>query len=649
MLAEAQESKEKFLTLINALHTGVILHGPHIEIQLGNPRALELLGLTESQLLGVTSFDPRWDVIHEDGSPFPGPTHPAPQAFMSGCPVREVVMGVFRPTHNDRIWLSVDAIPLLDPQGNVGQVVVNFVDITKRKHAEAAMRDAEWKFQALFEKGPIGVAYHEMIYDEAGNDFDYRFVDANEAYRELTGVDPRGKTVRQAFPGIELDPFNWIGTFGEVARTGKQLRFENYLQANDQWYDVVGYQYRPGCFVAAFLNITARKRAEAENARLASQLQQSQKMESVGRLAGGVAHDFNNMLGVILGQVELAMDDVPPDGALHDSLTEIRKAAVRSADLTRQLLAFARRQAVAPQLMDLNSTVAGMLKLLQRLIGENIRIRWLPDPDLWKIRMDPSQLDQVLANLCVNARDAIHGIGEVTLRTENSVLDRRWCETHEGAEPGEYVRLVVGDTGCGIEPVVIDHIFEPFFTTKGVGQGTGLGLATVYGIIKQNNGYIEVQSEPGKGTSFVILLPRYKGASGTTDHATPAGGPPRGTETILLVEDETGILDVGRKILERQGYIVLPATTPGEALGLAQQYGNKIDLLITDVVMPEMNGRELAAKLSEMLPHIKQIFMSGYTADVIAHQGVLDQGVHFLQKPFTVQDLSTKVRQILDS
>jgi signal transduction histidine kinase len=394
--------------------------------------------------------------------------------------------------------------------------------------------------------------------------------------------------------------------------------------------------------------LAERKRAEEEREKLQAQLFQAQKIESVGRLAGGVAHDFNNMLGVILGYTELALQGLSPDSPLYESLMEIGKAARRSAELTRQLLAFARKQTIDPEVLDLDGTIEGMLKMLKRLIGEDIDLVWRPGPGLWPVKMDPVQVDQILANLCVNARDAITGTGRIIIETENVALDKEYCAGQAGAVPGDYVQLAVTDDGCGMDQETRSKLFEPFFTTKEVGKGTGLGLATVYGIVRQNNGFIRVDSEPGKGSTFRICLPRHRAANGRTRQEGRPLGTMGGQETILLVEDEPAILKLAARMLGRQGYTVLAAATPGEALRLAREHGGGIDLLMTDVVMPEMNGRDLARKLIASYPGLKCLFMSGYTANVIAHHGVLDADVHFIQKPFSMQDLAARVRQVLE-
>ena len=378
------------------------------------------------------------------------------------------------------------------------------------------------------------------------------------------------------------------------------------------------------------------------------QLHQAQKMESVGQLAGGVAHDFNNMLGVIIGYSELALMSLAPSQPVYASLIEIRSAAERSADLTRQLLAFARKQTIAPKVIDLNDTVTGMLKMLQRLIGERINLNWHPAPGIWMIKVDPSQVDQILANLCVNARDAITDVGRITIRTENCSYETDHCTTHLAVDPGEYVRLVVSDDGSGMDEETKAHIFEPFYTTKGVGEGTGLGLATVYGIVKQNNGFISVDSELGLGTTFTVYLPRHAGESEQARTEAVAEHLPSGRETILLVEDEPTILMMTAMILERQGYQVFSAGTAGEAIRLFKEQTGRIHLLMSDVVMPDMNGLDLFTELQSINPRLICLFMSGYTADVIAPHGVLEEGVNFIQKPFSLLDLARKVRAVLD-
>jgi signal transduction histidine kinase len=394
-------------------------------------------------------------------------------------------------------------------------------------------------------------------------------------------------------------------------------------------------------------DITGIRQAEEERSQLQKQLNQAQKMEAVGRLAGGVAHDFNNMLTVMLGTVQLLLEEEDLPDSVQESLRQVEIAAERSADLTRQLLAFARQQTISPKVLDLNQTLEGMLKMLRRLIGEDIELAWGPGEGVWPVKMDPSQVDQILANLCVNARDAIDGVGRLAIETSNIEFDEAYCGEHAGLVPGEFVQLAVSDDGHGMNADTLANIFEPFFTTKE--EGTGLGLATVYGIVKQNDGFINVYSEPDHGTTFRIYLPRHAAEAG---HDLPGGRlepMPTGEETVLLVEDEPAIIRLGKAMLEGLGYRVLTASDPEGALAMALAHSGEVHLLITDVIMPGMNGRELAAQLARALPRLKCLFMSGYTADVTAHHGVLDEGVHFMQKPFSRRDLASKVREALDA
>jgi two-component system, cell cycle sensor histidine kinase and response regulator CckA len=355
------------------------------------------------------------------------------------------------------------------------------------------------------------------------------------------------------------------------------------------------------------------------------------------------------MLGIILGHTDMALEYLDSGQPVHSDLQAIRRATKRSEDLVRQLLAFARKQTIAPKVLVLNDTVEGMLKMLRRLIGENIHLSWMPGKNLWPVNMDPTQIDQILANLCVNARDAIDGVGRVAIETDNVTLDEGDCTRYPEAVPGDYVLLAVSDDGCGIDKEILDKLFEPFFTTKEVGKGTGLGLPMIYGIVKQNNGIVNVYSEPGEGTTFKIYIPRHIGEDKREQKQSAGLSLVGGHETVLLVEDEPILLQMGKAMLERLGYRVLDANSPAEAVKIAEEHKNDIHLLITDVIMPEMNGRDLADKLLSLHPHLKLLFMSGYTADVIAHHGVLDPGVKFVQKPFSMKDLANRIREALES
>ncbi len=416
----------------------------------------------------------------------------------------------------------------------------------------------------------------------------------------------------------------------------------DYLTKDTEFLDRL-----PGVLERVFRSIETEKNliaAEAEKKKLQNQLFQAQKMESVGRLAGGVAHDFNNMLGAIIGYTELALQKLPDESNIREYLEQIHKAAERSADLTRQLLAFARKQTITPKVIELNETVKGMLKILKRLIGENIDLEMIPNNQTLRVNIDPSQIDQLLANLVVNSRDAMINGGKITIETDLCVYNTNHAEGNKGKE---YVTLKISDNGCGMAEEVLSHIFEPFFTTKELGRGTGLGLATVYGIVQQNKGHLEVKSKPGAGTTFSIFLPHHQAESERSAELETLAKSASGSETILLVEDEPFVLRMTTMMLQNLGYQVIGAGTPNEALIMAEKYAAKIDMLITDVIMPEMNGRDLAQRIMKICPDIGLLYISGYTSDIIAQQGIIEQGTHFLQKPFGRIDLSEKIRQVL--
>lgn len=556
-----------------------------------------------------------------------------------------------RKRDGSRIWASIKARAVMDESGDIHHFEGLLEDITERKHVEKALRESEERYRTILNEMSEG--YHEV--DLAGN-----FIFLNEAFLNLFGYrsDEMLGTNFSRYAADEATAKRIYRIYNETYRTGVPIQNCEWdiLRKDGERRTLEFYASLlrdskgiPTGFRGIVRDITQNKRAEAEREKLQTQLNQAQKMESVGRLAGGVAHDFNNMLGVILGHAELALKKSKNKQDPCSNLEKIQTAARRSADLTRQLLAFARKQIIEPKRLDLNHTVEKMLSMLKRLIGEDIDLSWVPARELWAVKMDPTQVDQILANLCVNARDAIAGVGKLTIETGMKTFDPDYCADHPGFIPGDFVMLVVSDNGCGMDQEILKNLFEPFFTTKDIGKGTGLGLATIYGIVKQNNGFINVYSEPGQGSTFKIYLPRqHSSVEETALAAHPERLIPTGDETILLVEDEPEILEMTRTMLEEKGYSVLSAASPASAIQIARAQTDRIHLLITDVIMPEMNGRDLAERLRELFPEIKRLFMSGYTANVIVHQGMLNDGVAFLQKPFSINELAEKVREVLD-
>lgn len=548
----------------------------------------------------------------------------------------------YRCKDGDYKWIEFTGVNLFHDPDILG-VLGNYHDITERKLTEQSLRDSETRFKSLHNASFGGIIIHDKGV----------ILECNEGLSLMTG-----------YCEAEL-----IGMDGLllIAEGSRQLVMDNIISGYELPYEANGLRKNGEEFpmrlearnipykdklarTVEFRELTDQKFAEAEREQLQAKLIQAQKMESVGRLAGGVAHDFNNMLSIILGNSEIVLDDIEPDNPLTQNIEEIQKAAQRSSDLTRQLLAFARKQTISPQILDLNITIEGMFKILRRLIGEDIDLSWRPKNGLWLTRIDPSQVDQILANLCVNARDAIRNVGKVTIETDNIHLEDQYLQQNVDFKPGDYVVLLVSDSGSGMDKETVDNLFEPFFTTKDVGEGTGLGMATVYGIVRQNNGFINVYSELGKGTTFKIYLPKQVQEQDNPAQKISEKKILKGDETILLVEDEKAILNTAQMMLERLGYTVLPAPSPEEALEIAQKFmPDGIHLLLTDVVMPKMNGRDLSKELIKLYPDLKCLFMSGYTANVIAHHGVLEEGLNFINKPYSKQDLSLKLREILDT
>jgi len=527
-------------------------------------------------------------------------------------------------------------------------IYIMLVDVTAQKRQEAVLKASEESFNRLFKAAPIPLAY---AFDADG----YRATTWNDAWYRNFGYSREEADGRSGGDiGLWVNPDDRKFFVSSMRNNATAKSREVELRCKDgsiRHCEVHGrFIGKPGQQIlsAAYLDVTDRKRAEEEREQLQKQLALSQRLESVGQLAGGVAHDYNNMLGVILGHVELARMKAGADSNLSKHLDEIQKAARKSADLTMQLLAFARKQAISPLVVDMNEAISKTLEMLRWLIGENVELVWSPGKGRFAVKIDTTQFDQVLVNLCVNARDAISGHGKITIETEMVDMDEGDCTGKPYMISGRYVLLSVADTGCGMDKMVASRIFEPFFTTKNLGQGTGLGLATVYGIVKQNSGFINVDSEPGRGTVFRIYFPaEAPGEIVQQESAEPPVGRGNG-EILLVVEDEEALLEINRTMLRDLGYNVVAAGLPSEAVRLARDLEH-LDLLMTDVIMPEMNGRELEEAVRALHPDVACLFMSGYTSNVISSHGILEKGVSFIQKPFSVEKLSRKVREALNS
>src|SRR6266568_2328054 len=539
------------------------------------------------------------------------------------------------------------------------------MDVTERRRAEAALQQAEGRYRAFVTQSTEGIWRFEFDEPLPVNQAEaeqiehfYRhsyLAECNDAMAQMYGYASAQELTgtRLADLLVRSDPSN-----EEMLRV--------FLRSGYRLADVESHERdrdgQPKVFLNNLVGIVedgllkrawGTQRDITDLKRLEDQLRQARKMEAVGRLAGGVAHDFNNLLTAILGSVELLLRELEPASPLRQDAAEIKKAGERAAALTRQLLAYSRRQVLNPEVLDLNRVVADMDRMLRRLIGEDVDLVTRPAPDLGAVRADRGQIEQVLVNLVLNARDAMPQGGKLTIETANVELDPGYVETHEGARAGAYALLAVSDTGSGMDAETTAHLFEPFFTTKEVGKGTGLGLATVYGIVKQSEGYITAYSEPGHGTTFKIYLPRAA-APGAASPPPPAPPAPqckataRGSETILVVEDEEAVRSLSRRALEASGYTVLAAADGPDAVRLLERYGGPIHLVLTDVIMPGMNGRELAQRLVQRRPGLRVLYMSGYPGDAIVHRGALEPGTAFLQKPFMPEDLARKVREVLD-
>ncbi|OLC07756.1 MAG: hypothetical protein AUH42_02935 [Gemmatimonadetes bacterium 13_1_40CM_70_11] len=637
-------SEERYGSVVAALAEGIVFMDADFRLRASNASAERILGLTAEQIGGRTSFDPRWRGIHEDGSPFPGDTHPIVMSLRTGQPCSNVIMGVHKPS-GELTWISINTQPLFRPgERTPYAAVASFFDVTERKQAEDALRATQSRLRDVLASSTAVVYATKLTAEGYAPSWVSENVTRVLGYDVSDALDPK-------WWAAHLHPSDRRRVLAELSTllTTGELTLEYRFQGKNGTYRWVHDEARllrdsaglPIEVFGAWLDITERKQLE-------EQFHQAQKMEAVGRLAGGVAHDFNNLLTAILGSADLMLDSLRAGVPEREEVEEIRKAALRAADLTHQLLAFSRQQVIAPTVLNPNDVVANMDKLLRRLLGEDVELRAVLAPDLATVKADSSQLEQVVLNLAVNARDAMPNGGKLTIETQNVELDVAYARGHVSSQPGDYVMLAVSDTGVGMDAATQARIFEPFFTTKEKGKGTGLGLATVYGIVKQSGGWIWVYSEPGHGTTFKIYLPRVAEAAAP---AAPSPAPPasvRGSETVLVVEDDEMIRHLVQRVLKANGYTVLVAASGRDAERVAGQHQGPIHLLMTDVVMPGMNGREVARRLAAARSGIRVLYLSGYTDDAIVHHGVLEPGIAFLQKPFTLAVLGRKVREVLD-
>lgn len=627
------ESEQRYRVLADNTLNLIWMLTPELVFAYANPAVESLLGRAPDEVVG-TGLDE-----HCDAEAFAAMRREFDGEVARGEDGEGVVFEtLLRRADGSTVPVEFHGRALFDGQGRLEKLQGTALDLTRRKAMEA---------EGVRLRLAIEQSAEAIVITDADANIQY----ANPAFERVTGWgrdEAIGRNPRilksgrmdaafyQRMWGTLLAGQVWQGRMTNKRRNGEEFIEEATITpVKDE--------------AGRIVNFVSVKRDVTQEASLEAQLRQAQKMEAVGRLAGGVAHDFNNVLQAIFGYGDLLKDLVDGQAEAAECVEEVVHAADRAAGLTRQLLAFSRKQTIQPRVIDLDDAVAGMLKLLRRLIGEDVELLWKPQGELPPVKMDPEQLNQILANLVVNARDAIAGVGRITIGTAFVVLDQAYCDAHAGFQPGSYDVLAVSDDGCGMDAATREKVFEPFFTTKGEGRGTGLGLSTVYGIVKQNEGFVNVYSEPGEGSTFRVYLRSQSSKEGLEPIEECPSGLLRGTETLLVAEDETPLLNLTRRMLESLGYTVLAAGSPLRALELAIDPGVTIDLLLTDVVMPDMNGRQLMERLTSVRPGLRCLYMSGYTSDAIAHRGVLDHGMNFISKPFSREDLSRKLRDVLDA
>ncbi len=624
-----QRGKKEWELTFDSVPDPMFLLDEQCRIKRANRAAARAVGLEFSQMIGRPSFE----VVH--GQAEPPPHCPYERMLQTGKEER----GEIEEPRLGKI-LEVTATPVRDPSGALRGCVYVMRDITERKQAEKALRQSEARYRELVENATYGI-YHSTL--------EGKFLDVNpalvamlgyESEAELLAVDPtahlywdsrqRGRVVEEhsqtgRLHGLEVEWKRKDGKAITVKLSGRALRGENGAV---EGFEVIAE------------DVTERRALE-------KQLRQAQKFEAVGQLAGGVAHDFNNVVGAMMGWADLGLQEASADSRLRNCFQKIRDQASRAAGLTRQLLAFARRQVMQPRTMHLNQTVAEVVGLLEKVIGVQIEVKTVLAPDLEAARADPTHLEQVLVNLCVNARDAMPGGGRLVIETRNVTFDEEYCRRHGHGSPGRYVLLSVSDTGVGMDAATMERIFEPFFTTKEMGKGTGLGLSVVYGIVKQHDGFINVYSEPGQGSTFCVYLPAGSVVAGEQEKvvAEPVRG---GTETILLAEDHEGVREMAGAMLARLGYQVLLAADGEEAVRILEEHRDRVALVLLDVVLPKLNGPEAYQRICALKPGVPVVLTTGYAAEAPQIEGIAEKGVAILQKPYCPDDLARTVREVLD-
>jgi PAS domain S-box-containing protein len=628
--------------VIESVREGIIVYGPDLHTRVWNPFMEELTGLSAEQIIGRHPLEvfPELEamgVLERANRALSGET-PEPAEIPFVLPGRSG-------------WVIDASAPLRDDHGAIIGVIETVQDVTSRRVAEEASAANARLVADSQRAAAIGSYRADFVADRWWS---------SEVLDELFGIDADfDRTIPSWVSLIHPDDREGMARYlaREVIATGHPFNHEyRVVRRSDgvvRWVNGLGEVSLAEdgtalTLIGTIQDVTDRRQADEERERLQTQLGQAQQMEAIGRLAGGVAHDFNNMLGAILGYTELALGRVDPADDLRADLEEIHKAASRSAELTRQLLAFARRETTAPRVIDLNAAIAGQLNLLGRLIGEDISLEWVPTIGPCQVNIDPSQVDRILANLSVNARDAIERDGRIVIRTTQAVVDAAERALHPERTPGAYVVLEVADNGRGMDPQTLPSIFEPFFTTKGVGQGTGLGLAMVHGMVTGAGGFITVATVPGRGTTFRVHLPSCEALTEEVDHEVDERAPAPGGATILVVEDEPALLGLVNRILLHLGYTVVMAASPAQAITELDAHPRDIDLLLTDVVLPGMSGPDLADRLRRSHPGLRCVFMSGYPADHMAHTRIRDGEAGFIEKPFSVQALATGIRAALE-